>query len=245
MFSAKEALKDLKKWTGKNTYMVLNSNLPFDTWRAQLLIRIENTLKPRKLDINDYKIHFTITHISPLPFLVALDEVYLNMLEQVGRSKDSECNVYVQELHSSTKVGSPSKSVICFLNFSLQKHGKENDSEGDENSLSSVEEGHKKKKAKKTKVHILPSFKIYILTFPRLPELPISNLQTFCTMITSKPSEQNGFATRNPAAQVNTASSTLKTAPTFPLAIVILIHGGRQWYTLVALLHFSSTTPFL
>jgi len=34
MFSEKEALKDLKKCTGKNTYMVLNSNLPFNTWRA-------------------------------------------------------------------------------------------------------------------------------------------------------------------------------------------------------------------
>ena len=245
MFSAKEALKDLKKRTGKNAYMVLNSNLPFDTWRAQLLVQIENTLKPRELDINDYEIHFTVARISPSPLLVALDEDYLNMLEQVGRSKDSECNVYVQELRLSTKVGSPSKSVICFLNFNLQKHGKENDSEGDENSSSSAEEGRKKKKAKKTKVHILPSFTIYILTFPRLPGLPISNPQTFCTTITSKPSEQNGFATRNPAAQVNTASSTPKTAPTFPLAIVILIHGGQQWYALVALLHFSSTNPYL
>ena len=38
MFSAKEASKDLKNQTGKNTYMVLNSNLPFDNWRAQLLV---------------------------------------------------------------------------------------------------------------------------------------------------------------------------------------------------------------
>ena len=119
MFAAKEASKDLKKQTGKNTYMVLNSNLPFDPWRAQLLVRIENTLKPRKLNINDYEIHFTITRVSPSPLLVALDEDYLNMFERVGRSKDSECNVYLQELCLSTKVGSPSKSVICLLNVSL------------------------------------------------------------------------------------------------------------------------------
>lgn len=106
MFSAKEASKDLKKRTGKNAYMVLNSNLPFDTWRAQLLVRIEKTLKPRKLDINDYEIHFTVARVSPSPLLVASDEEYLNMLERVGRSKDSDCNVYVQELRSMTKVGS-------------------------------------------------------------------------------------------------------------------------------------------
>jgi len=106
------------------------------------------------------------------------------------------------------------------------------------------EEGHKKKKAKKTKVHVLPSFKTYILTVPSLPGLPISNPQTFRTTITSKPSEQNGFVIRNPAAQVNTASSTPKTAPTFPSAIVILIHGGQQWYTFIAVLHSSSTNPY-
>jgi len=106
MFSAKEASKDLKKCPGKNTYMVLNRNLPFDTWRAQLLIQVEKTLKPSKLDINNYEIHFTIACVSPLPLLIASDEEYLNMLEQVGRSKDSECNVYVQELCSMTKVGS-------------------------------------------------------------------------------------------------------------------------------------------
>jgi len=73
------------------------------------------------------------------------------------------------------------------------------------------------------------------LTVPSLPGLPISNLQMFCIMITSKPSEQNGFSTRNPAAQANTASSTPKMAPTFPSAIAILIHGGWQWYGFIAL----------
>ena len=74
-------------------------------------------LKPRKLNINDYEIHFTVACISRLPLLVALDEDYLNMLEQVGRSKDSECNVYIQELHSSTKVGSPLNSVYMLAEF--------------------------------------------------------------------------------------------------------------------------------
>ena len=47
IFSAKEASKDLKMWTGKNTYMILN--LPFDAQRAQLLIWIEKTLQSTPL----------------------------------------------------------------------------------------------------------------------------------------------------------------------------------------------------
>jgi len=104
MFSAKEDLKDLKKRAGKNAYMVLNNNEPFDTWRAQLLVRIEKTLMPSKLDIKNYEIHFTIARISPSSLMVVSDEEYVNMLEQVGRSKDFACNVYIQELCSSSKV---------------------------------------------------------------------------------------------------------------------------------------------
>jgi hypothetical protein len=33
-------------------------------------------------------------------------------------------------------------------------------------------------------------------------------------------------------------------APTFPSAIVILIHGGWEWYTFIAMLHSSSTNPY-
>jgi len=104
MFSAKKDLKDLKKRAGKNAYMVLNNNEPFDTWRAQLLVRIEKTLMPSKLDIKNYEIHFTIARISPSSLMVVSDEEYVNMLEQVGRSKDFACNVYIQELCSSSKV---------------------------------------------------------------------------------------------------------------------------------------------
>ena len=86
-------------------YMDLNNNNPFNTWRAQLLVQIEKILNPCKLNINDYEIHFTIACVSPSLLMVSSDEEYTNMLEHVGRSKDSACNVYVQELHSPSKVG--------------------------------------------------------------------------------------------------------------------------------------------
>ena len=74
MFSVKECSKDLKKQISKNTYMDLNNNKPFNTWRAQLLVQIEKTLSPHKLNINDYEVHFTVAHVSPSPLMVSLDE---------------------------------------------------------------------------------------------------------------------------------------------------------------------------
>lgn len=115
MFSAKEASKDLKKRAGKNAYMVLHNNEPFDTWNAQLLVKIEKMLNPSKLDIANYEIHFTIARISPSPLTVSSNEEYTNMLERVGRSKDLACNVYVQELRSSSKVGSNFLVLLCSI----------------------------------------------------------------------------------------------------------------------------------
>ena len=113
MFPAKERSKDLKKRTGKNTYMILHNNEPFDTWNAQLLVKIDNTLNPSKLDIADYEIHFTIPRISPSPLMVSSNEEYANMLERVSKSKNLTCNIYIQELHSSE-----SSKVVGFLGIS-------------------------------------------------------------------------------------------------------------------------------
>ena len=86
-----------------------------------------------------------------------------------------------------TKVGSLLN--ICLLNFSLQKHDKKNESEGDENLEEDNEEGHKKKKVKKTKVCVLLSFTSFFLTIASLQGLLISSWQTFHITITSKPSK--------------------------------------------------------
>ena len=51
--------------------MDLNNNEPFDTWRAQLLVRIEKMLNPCKLNINNYEIHFTVAHVSPSLLMVS------------------------------------------------------------------------------------------------------------------------------------------------------------------------------
>ena len=61
MFPFKECSKDLKKRTGKNTYMILNNNEPFDTWNAQLLV------KSTKHSIRPGSTLLTMKSTSPLP----------------------------------------------------------------------------------------------------------------------------------------------------------------------------------
>lgn len=64
-----------------------------------------------------------------------------------------------------------------------------------------------------------------------LPKLPISTQQISRITITSRRSEQNGFAIKNLAALVSTASSIQRMVPIFPLVITSLICGRQQWYT--------------
>ena len=169
IFSEKERLKDFKMKTGKNTYMVLNNNEPFDTWRAQLLVRIEKLLNPSELDNNDYEIHFTIARISPQPLMVSSEEEFANMLERVEKSKDLACNVYVQELCLSSKVDIWVLYVVASSNITestLQKQGKENpqeDSEGDSEPVEEEGGRHKKKKAKTRKTKVLT---VLFISFP-------------------------------------------------------------------------------
>jgi hypothetical protein len=106
MFPAAERMKELKKRNGKNTFMKLGSDEPFDTWKAQLLVRIEQKLAPDTLDFANYEVNFTVARISTAPMAVSVDEEYSDMLERVSRSKDLVCAIYIQELQqmASSKV---------------------------------------------------------------------------------------------------------------------------------------------
>lgn len=106
IFPTSERTKELKKQNGKNTFMKLDDDEPFDTWKAQLLVRIDKILQPEKLDFNHYEVNFTIARISTAPMPISCEEEYKDMLERLGKSKNPVCNILVQELRqtSSSKV---------------------------------------------------------------------------------------------------------------------------------------------
>jgi hypothetical protein len=114
IFSASEHTKELKKRNGKNTFMKLDNNKPFDTWKAQLLVRINKILLPEKLDFNHYEVNFTIARISTALMAISCEEEYEDMLERLGKTKNPVCTILVQELRqtSSLKVSQAEFSII-------------------------------------------------------------------------------------------------------------------------------------
>ncbi|KIJ93076.1 hypothetical protein K443DRAFT_125727 [Laccaria amethystina LaAM-08-1] len=135
IFSASEHTKELKKWNGKNTFMKLDNNKPFDTWKAQLLVRINKILLPEKLDFNHYEVNFMIARISTALMAISCEEEYEDMLERLGKTKNPVCTILVQELRQTS---------------SLKKREKENEPEGDEADHTRDDE-HKSKKQRKSK----------------------------------------------------------------------------------------------
>ena len=97
-FLQSERTKELKKRTGKNTFLKLEDIEPFDTWKAQLLVLIDKHLSPPTLDIDNYEINFTVPRISTAPMSVSCEDEYSDMLERVKKGKENVCTVYVQEL---------------------------------------------------------------------------------------------------------------------------------------------------
>jgi len=105
LFEASEiSKKDMKKRVGTSTYMKLDSNEPFDTFVAQLFVRIERTFSPPKLAIEDYIVSFSIPRISPSPITLATPDDYNLLLERIKKNKDHSACVYVQQ-KTKNKVG--------------------------------------------------------------------------------------------------------------------------------------------
>ena len=155
IFPTSERTKELKKRNGKNTFMKLDYDEPFDTWKAQLLICIDKILQPEKLDSNHYEVNFTIARISTAPMPISCEEEYKDMLERLGKSKNPVCNILVQELRqtSSLKVSQAQFTIVdtFLIIWTIQKHEKENEPEGDEADHMGDDEP-KSKKQRKSKV---------------------------------------------------------------------------------------------
>jgi hypothetical protein len=95
----KEASKDVKKRiSSHSTYMKLNNNESFNTFKAQLLVWINKHFTPKRLSLADYQVLFSIPHISPMPMVLAENEDYQLFLEHIAKAKDQTCAIYAQQL---------------------------------------------------------------------------------------------------------------------------------------------------
>jgi hypothetical protein len=140
--SAPEMQKPPSKRRCKTANICLNSDEPWDMFQAQLLVKIDQELKPKKSDIAAYKIMCTITHIISKPGMcLQSEEDYSIMIEKILKVKGKsppDVNIAINGIDKSSD------------------SDKENDSDDVEE-----EERRRKKKGKGVSIIICQSIQEY------------------------------------------------------------------------------------
>ena len=200
--SAAELKKAALKHKTKSANLQLNSDEPFDTFKAQILIKISRALKPQIENIANYKIHCTINCVISKPRMdMEYEADYVMMVESALKSKSPyTVNISAEEITGANK---------------------ENEQNKDSNDN---EVGKKKKK----KVHIcailLQYLNLIILLYRN--NCP-SMLQTMRRWRMFKTFMKSGLArSQDPLVEALTALLILKPTHIFHLVMSILMLGG-------------------
>ena len=156
-------MKKIAKTRGdpKRSVMVLNSDEPWDTFKAQTLTRVEKVLKPPTISFDDYKVTFTVPRLQKTTDLED-EESYEFMIGRATRSGDPTAVICIEPL--VPEVSCISRLVILILTvLQLSDSDKENKGKNSDNNTSSEsgseDEGRKRKgkkkkgKGKSKKVH--------------------------------------------------------------------------------------------
>ena len=76
----------------------LDSDEPWDTFKAQVLSKIDAAIKPHAIDFDNYTFLFYITHLVPTPGMSIEDaEDHSFMIEQALKTKNPMVNIVVEE----------------------------------------------------------------------------------------------------------------------------------------------------
>jgi len=148
--SAAEAKKPISKRAIKHATAQVRSDVPWSTLEAQLLVKISNTLHPKKIDFKNYEALFHIPRILSKPGIVLANETdYKILLQHVGTIKkpDPIVNVDITERGASA----------------VEKENVEPEKDLEE----APEEVPKKKKKKSVRSHLL-SYQLCTLFHPPL-----------------------------------------------------------------------------
>lgn len=95
LFPAADMTKDLKRQWGQGTYLKLTADEPFDMFKAQLLVKINNEMKPATVSFDNYIVSFTIPHLLPSPLAITNQKDYEELIGRVKKAKDLTATVYV------------------------------------------------------------------------------------------------------------------------------------------------------
>jgi hypothetical protein len=96
--SAAELKKAAAKRKAKTQNLRLDSNEPWDTFKAQIMTKIDAAIKPKNIDLDDYTILFSITRLVPKPGMpIDSEGDYSFMVEQAMKTKTPMVTITVDE----------------------------------------------------------------------------------------------------------------------------------------------------
>jgi hypothetical protein len=102
MMSAAEVKKTvISKRISQSAVIKLDIDEPWDTVKAQILVKIDQALQPSRIQCDDYDIKFYISRVLPKPGLSlagAMD--YEMMVMKARKLKDPEINITVVQTYS-------------------------------------------------------------------------------------------------------------------------------------------------
>lgn len=87
-----------KKRKGTNIYLKLRLSKPFDTFKAQVLQKINEQTKPQKISYDNYKALYTIPRVSPTLMSLSNEKDYKEFIRRITKAKGLTASLYIQEL---------------------------------------------------------------------------------------------------------------------------------------------------
>ncbi|KAG1884553.1 hypothetical protein F4604DRAFT_1918984 [Suillus subluteus] len=145
MYSFEQMKKPKTKRSEETAIIKLYQDEPFDTLKAQILKCISESLKPKKLDYDDYKIMFTVLRHQTAPLSLKKTAEYEHLVECAVRMKTPAVKLLIEALKDQTaskkrKNGDPEGDGA---------KASDSDTSQSSGSNSDSQKGKKKKKKKK------------------------------------------------------------------------------------------------
>ena len=99
IYTVSQMKKDPKRrGDSKNTVLHLEPEATWDTFLAQLLVKINMMLKPRVINFKDYFFTFSVPRIHPKVMDLADEDMYKFLVERALRSKDRTASITVEPI---------------------------------------------------------------------------------------------------------------------------------------------------
>ncbi len=126
----------------------LQSDKPWDTLQAQILIQIDSALHPSKIQFSDYNISFTIAHTvsQPLPMNSVANYSFLVLQATKGKSVVT-VKITCEQMEGGVRDHSMVLHEYMLTDMQMPtKNGKNKENEDNRNDRYDDESGNKKKK---------------------------------------------------------------------------------------------------